>query len=134
MLKAFNYKKLLPYLVLAILLALSILAWQFYENTTLAKEKRRYNEYVDRVIDNTTERLHQYEMILLGGAGVFFASDEVTQEGWQAYYQYQQVGTFFPGIQGIVFSKVVWPSELAQHIEEIRVEGFPDYSVGPDAD
>ncbi len=133
-LKAHKYKKLLPYLVLAILLALSVLAWQFYENTTLEKEERRYNKYVDRVIDNITERLHQYEMILLGGARIFVASEEVTREGWQTYYQYQQVDAFSPGIQGIVFSKVVRPPELAQHIEEIRVEGFPGYKVWPAGD
>ncbi len=119
-LKALKYKKLLPYLILAVLIAISVSAWQFYENTVLAREERRYNEYVDRVIDDITDKLHQYEMILLGGAGIFVASEEVTREEWQAYYQYRQVRIRYPGIHRITICRVIQPPELEQHIEEIR--------------
>lgn len=130
-LKALKYKKLLPYLMLAVLLALSVLAWLLYEKTVLEREERRYDEYVDRVIDDITERLHQYEMILLGGAGIFFASEEVSREEWQAYYQYRQVSTHYPDTHRITVCRVIQPPELEQHIEEIRAEGFSDYTVWP---
>jgi len=70
-------------------------------------------------------------MILQGGAGLFAASGEVTRDEWRAYFKYRQVKTFFPGIQGVGFSRVVQPSELARHIQGIRAEGFPGYTVWP---
>ncbi len=129
-----RFKNIFPYLALIILLFLSVLVWQYYKNTTLAREERRFNESVDRVISDTTERLHRYEMILLGGAGVFAASEEVTRDEWQAYYKHQQVDTLYPGVQRIAFSRIITHRELAQHIEGVRAEGFPDYTVWPAGD
>ncbi len=97
-------------------------------------EERRFNEYVDRVIADTTKRLQRYEMILRGGAGVFAASEEVTRDEWQAYYKHQQVDTLYPGVQRIAFSRIITHRELAQHIEGVRAEGFPDYTVWPAED
>ena len=134
-LKPSKYKKILPYLVLAVLLALSVLVWQFYENYALERAERRYNDSVDSVVNDITGRLHNYEMILMGGAGVFAASEAVTREEWEAYFEYQQkITTLYPGIQSIAVSRVVWPPELAQQIEEIRAEGFPDYTVWPEGE
>jgi CHASE1-domain containing sensor protein len=127
-------KKLLPYLVLAVLLVLSVLALQYYEQAIMEREARRYNDLVNRIADEITDQLHKYEMILLGGAGIFVASEEVTREEWRAYSEYRQVSTHYPGIHRITVSRVVQPAELAQHIEEIRAEGFPDYTVWPEGE
>ena len=127
-------KNIFPYLALITLLFLSVLVWQYYKNNTLAREEQRFNEYVDRVINDITERLHQYEMILLGGAGVFAASEEVTRDEWRAYYEYQQVDHLYPGVQRITFSRIITLRELAPHTEGIRAEGFPDYTVWPAGD
>jgi len=130
----YKYRKPLPYVALAVLLALSLLAWQHYEKMAMEREERRYNEYVEDVVKEVTERLDKHKMILRGGAGLFPASNEVTREGWRAYYQYQRVSTLYPGIRGVAFSRVVRPPELAQHIEEIRAEGFTDYTVWPEGE
>jgi PAS domain S-box-containing protein len=58
----------------------------------------------------------------------------VTREEWRAYYEYHQGRTLHVGIQGISFLKVVAPAELARHVESIRAEGFPEYSVWPGGD
>lgn len=127
----YKYRKLLPYITLAVLLTISVLTWQHYEKTAMEREERRFNEYVNSVVKDVTERLDKHKMILRGGAGVFRASAEVTREEWLAYYQYQQVSTLYPGIRGAAFSRVVKSPELEQHIEEIRAEGFSDYMVWP---
>ncbi len=132
--KSLGLKKILPYIALAVLLALSLLAWQFYEQITLEREERRYNEYINYIVDEITDRLHQYEMILLGGAGVFAASEEVTREEWRDYYEYREVSVRYPGIQGVMFSRVVQPLDLAEHIEEVRAEVFIEYTVWPEGE
>ncbi|MDO9579477.1 MAG: CHASE domain-containing protein, partial [Bacteroidales bacterium] len=130
----YKYRKLLSYITLAVLLTISVLTWQHYEKTAMEREERRYNEYVNSVVEDVTERLDKHKMILRGGAGLFSASEEVTREEWLAYYQYQQVSTLYPGIQGIAFSKVVQSPELEQHIEEIRAEDFSDYMIWPEGE
>ncbi len=132
--KPSKYKKLLPYVVLAVLLTISVLAWQYFENIAMQEKEHQYSHDVDSVLKEITERLHLIEMFLQSGAGLFIFPEEVTREGWRDYNQYRQDNAFFPGIQGVVFSRVVRPPELAQHIEEIRVEGYSDYTVWPEGD
>jgi len=123
--------RMAPCLVLALILAASVWLWRFWVNheTTMARD--HFNEYCEQISRGIIERLNTYKMILHGGAGVFIASEEVNREEWRAYYEYHQVRTLFPGIQGIAFVKVVAPSELARHEESIRAEGFPEYTVWP---
>jgi PAS domain S-box-containing protein len=128
----YKYRKLFSYIALAVFLAISVLAWQHYEKSAMEREEHRYTEYVNSIVKEITERLDKHKMILRGGAGVFHSSEEVAREEWLAYYQYQQVSTLYPGIQGVAFSRVVQSQDLEQHIEDIRAEGFSDYMVWPE--
>ena len=127
-----KYRKLLSYMTLVVLLAISALTWQHFEKMAMEREELRYNDYANSVVKDVTERLDMQKMILRGGTGVIHSSEEVTREEWLAYYQYQQVSTLYPGIQGVAFSRIVQSQDLEQHIEEIRAEGFSDYMVWPE--
>lgn len=126
-----KHRKLLAYVALVVLLSLSAYIWLFWSNTKAEKEQKRYEEHTKRIVSAIAERLHHYMMVLRGGAGLFVASEDVTRNEWRIYFEYRQIGTFFPGIQSIGFSRVVLPPELARHIQGIRAEGFPDYMVWP---
>lgn len=77
-------------------------------------------------------RLKTYEQVLSGAKGLFVASETVTREEWKNFVVAQGAKERFPGIQSIGYSKLVGGKEdLAAHIEEIRKEGFPDYTVWP---
>ena len=83
------------------------------------------------VIEN---RMKDHARILTGGAAFFQASDVVTREDWQIFTRHQKVDTELPGIQGIGFSILIPRAELPQHIQRIRNEGFPSYTVHPEGD
>jgi diguanylate cyclase (GGDEF)-like protein/PAS domain S-box-containing protein len=72
-----------------------------------------------------------YALILRGGAALFAASTMVQRSEWRAYVETLHASGSVPGIQGIGFAEVIPPEELAAHLERIRGEGFPDYSVRP---
>ncbi len=130
-----EYKKILPWAVLMILIVLSLMLWQFYEDTFQKRDKEKFNEAIHEITHEITDQMDKYKMILQGGAGVFASSERVvSREGWKAYYEYRRISTLYPGIQGIGFSRVIRPGELMQHIREIRSEGFPDYMVRPTGD
>jgi len=126
--------RIAPYLALALMLAASVWLWRFWANAEKTRAQSHFDEYCKGISQDIAERLNTYKMILHGGAGVFLASEEVTRDEWRAYYEYHQVRTLHPGIQGISFVKVIAPSELARHVESIRAEGFPEYSVRPDGE
>ena len=45
-----------------------------------------------------------------------------------------QINQYYPGIQGVGFSKQILPSEKAAHLRQIRGEGFPQYTIKPDGE
>lgn len=129
---ASGFSRLFSYGVLACLLLFTVYLWRSWNTIHNEIEQNRYSEYTDSIASTVTKRLHDYEMVLKGAAGLFIASEGVTRDEWRAYSGYQRVHTSFPDIQGLGFNAVVLPSELASHVQSIREEGFPDYTVWPE--
>jgi CHASE1-domain containing sensor protein len=79
-------------------------------------------------------RIDAHAQILRSAVALFNASEDVTREQWHAFTSQQNVEQHLPGIQGLGFSKVIPRERLAQHTQEIRSQGFPDYNVKPAGD
>lgn len=75
-----------------------------------------------------------YAQALQGGTGLFHSSDYVTREEWRAYVSGMNLQENYPGIQGMGYSIFIEPEDLNSHIEQIRSEGFPTYTVTPEGD
>ncbi len=83
------------------------------------------------LINTIERRLRDHEQILLGGAGLFDASGDVSRQEWRAYVARLRLNQNYPGIQGVGFSQVIAPAELERHLAAVRNQGFPDYTVRP---
>jgi two-component system cell cycle sensor histidine kinase/response regulator CckA len=81
-----------------------------------------------------SDRLRDYARTLLSGAALFNAAETVTREQWRIFTNYLKLEEQFPGTQGIGFSLLIPRAELPRHIQKIRSEGFPHYTVKPDGD
>jgi signal transduction histidine kinase len=77
-------------------------------------------------------RLKAQTQILRDIVALFIVSDTITREEFRDYYHHSRISTYFPGIQGIGYSKFIAPGDLEQHIEVVRKSGFPDYTITPD--
>jgi PAS domain S-box-containing protein len=77
------------------------------------------------------DRLDAYSLVLRGGAALFAATGMVSREEWRAYVETLRISGSVPGGQGLGFNLMVPADDLAAHIERIRGEGFPDYTVFP---
>lgn len=126
-----RFRKYVPFILLVVLLSLTVYSWLLFINVKAKEEWEIYEEYTKQIVSKVDNQLHHYAMLLQGGASLFAVFEEVTRDEWRMYCEYQQVRTLFPGIQGIGFSRVVLPSELARHIQGIRAEGYPDYTLWP---
>jgi len=95
----------------------------------IAKNEFSYscNELSSKII----ERLHAHAQVLQSGAAFFSVSDTVTREQWKAYIEESNISTNLPGIQGTGFSLNIPGDKLQQHIQKIRNQGFPEYTINP---
>lgn len=124
-------RKALPYAALIIMLGLSLLAWQHFENMSALRKLRNFDEYVEAMVIAIRSRLNDYEMIMQGGAGLFLSSTDVTREEWRSYVTYRRIKERFPGIRAMGIARQVRQSDLQKHQQEIRSTGYSDYTVHP---
>jgi PAS domain S-box-containing protein len=127
-------KRYAAWVVLALGLTVAASVTLYVKST---EEKAAWQEFTSRCEDirtSITDRMDAHAAILLSGAALFGASTEVTREEWRTFTQYQKIGQRLPGIQGIGFSLLIPPAALPGHIEAVRAEGFPQYTVRPEGD
>ena len=79
-------------------------------------------------------RLHAHAELLRAGSAFFAATDTVTRQGWKDFIENVKIHKNLPGTQGVGFSLIIPKNQLQQHIQKIREEGFPDYTVKPAGD
>ena len=97
-------------------------------------EERLENQMED-VKNRMERRMQAYEQVLYGGKGLFEASEVVTRDEWKTFTDIQMIEERFPGIQGVGVSKlIVGKDNLEIHIDQVRKEGFPEYTVIPEGD
>lgn len=127
----FVRRGLIAWVILLVLLGLTLLVWYSLKHQNEANASQQFKLHVRDVVGAIEQRLNQHEQILLGGAGLFDASEAVTRQGWQRYVERLHLAENYPGILGVGFSQVISPAALSQHIMDVRAEGFPHYTVKP---
>ncbi|MEC4847993.1 MAG: CHASE domain-containing protein [Nitrosarchaeum sp.] len=97
--------------------------------------EEKFNAQIDATVYAIQNRIKTYEQVLGGASGLFAASDNMTREKWKRFVDEQDVRDRFPGIQGVGVSTIIYDKDnLASHIEQVRNEGFPNYTVWPEGD
>lgn len=119
------------WIILACSLVLTAMAWAISDNFVTQRARDRFAFQAADIEAAIRRRMLEYEAVLRGGIGLFLASDEVSRQEWHAYVSNLQIDRYFPGIQGVGFSKLIPPADLIGHVAAIRSEGFPDYTVRP---
>jgi len=101
------------------------------------EEKRTEKEFslvCEEIKTKIETRLHAHAQLLRSGAAYFNASDTVTRINWSEFIKQNKININLPGIQGVGFSLIIPKSQLEQHTQRIRNEGFPQYTVHPTND
>jgi len=112
------------------LLASLLAAWQV-RHAIREDAIRRFAASCDAITIKIEERLRAYALMLQGGQGLFAASDTVERDEWRTYFETIEADRTVPGYEGIGFSLLIAPEDLAAHEASVRAEGFPDYRVIP---
>jgi CHASE1-domain containing sensor protein len=120
--------------LLAVGLILTVVATLYVKSYVDNIAKREFAFTCDQIRLKIGDRLIAYEQILRSGAALFNATDTVTREEWRSFTEGLRVEQDLPGIQGMGFALLIPRKQLAQHLQEIRSEGFPGYQVRPEGD
>jgi PAS domain S-box-containing protein len=121
-------------IVLVLGLVITAAATQYMQSSVEKISEQEFTAQCNEIQNETSARLYEHARILRSGAAFINASDTVTREKWRIYTKLQKIEQQLPGIQGIGFSLLIQPGELPRHIQEIRREGFPEYTVRPVGD
>jgi|TARA_R110000851_G_scaffold276646_1_gene429483 CHASE1-domain containing sensor protein len=118
-----------PLAVLLLSLAATTCVWYFTKRHANDYAAQRFNAETQLIESQIKGRMSEYEQVLRGGTALFSASSQVTRDEWRDYVSSLQLDQHFPGIQGVGFSLRIRPADMAEHIRQIRAEGFLDYRV-----
>jgi signal transduction histidine kinase len=123
-----------PVAALAITLSITLISWYMVSAFVNSLAVQRFDDEVSEATLSINKRMEEYEQVLMGGKGLFAASEQVERQEWIAFVRGQSVQERFPGIQGVGYYPRVTQEELPALVEQVRAEGFPGFAVRPEGE
>lgn len=119
-----------------LVLSAGLVAIYFLQNLAFNAARQIHQDNFDfqvrEIILRIEQRMAAYEQVLRGTRGVFATSDRIGRKEFREYESTLELAQNYPGILGLGFSKIVLPQDKARHIEAVRKEGFPGYTLHPE--
>jgi CHASE1-domain containing sensor protein len=85
--RLFDRRNRPAWVVLLVCLSLTLAAWYGLRAQAMRSATQQFELHAHEAIGSIEERLRQHEQILLGGAGLFDASESVNRVEWRAYVE-----------------------------------------------
>jgi len=117
--------------LLALGLALTLAGWKYADNGSNKLARERFEFRATEISRSINDRVTAYELVLRGGLALFSSVEDVGRSQWRDYVGKLSLQQSYPGIQGIGYAQVVPAASKQEHIETIRRQGFPDYTLRP---
>jgi len=96
------------------------------------QQEARFREHVSGIEDALRMRMGAYVAKLRSARGLLdVLGRDPTREELGRFVESFELRRYYPGIQGIGWSKALRPEEVAAHEEAVRARGRPDYRVWP---
>ncbi|WP_338844743.1 CHASE domain-containing protein [Massilia sp. W12] len=120
---------LTPWLVLALALGLTWLAWRIERNEAVTSLHHRFDMQVAALAENINKRSQTYED-LLRGVQALFAQQDVDQRQFSTYIAKLELAKRYPGVQSINYVQYLPQSARAAHEAQMR-QSLPGYRIMP---
>lgn len=130
--KGLRLIRFLPFLVLAVSLIVTHQLWQDARQNAMQSLQADFDSRVHEAVMHVERRMATYEQVLRGAKGLFAASVSVERDEFHAYASALRLEENYPGIRGMGFALIVPPQQKQRHIDAIRKQGFPDYTIHPE--
>lgn len=121
-----------PYVILALTLSLTGLLTAFVYYRSQQDAEQLFTRLASQTVNAIESRMHAYTDTLLHTRGLFMASEfGVDREEFEEFVSSLDLGTRYPGIQGIGFTRRLKLGEIPLLEKQMRAQGFPDFHVWP---
>jgi PAS domain S-box-containing protein len=120
---AFSQRGVAAWLLLLFGLLATIGLWRAVLNTQHQRASAEFELHNREVLASIEKRLQDHEQILLSGAGLLDASEQVGRAQWRLFVERLKLHINYPGIQGVGFTKVIERTELDTYQQMLRAEG-----------
>ncbi len=127
----FSWRNGVAWGMLAFTLLVQLVVWQSLRTNEDRAARQQFEMLGEKVTEAIRKRLRDHEQILLGGAGLFDAVENVSREQWRTYVERLLLPDRYPGIQGVGFSQAIPQAERDAHVAHMRAQGYPDYDIHP---
>lgn len=121
-------------LALFVSIVITFAAWRGMVESIFEKNRASFVSLADELEKALLYRIDSYEKSLLGGAGFFAGSEEVSRDEWRRYSEWVDIDRNYPGMSGIGHIIPVAKKDLQKFIRAQRADGLPDFDVHPDKD
>ena len=121
----------MPLVVLLCGLLSTLGAWYALSAIQEKAADREFQQLGNEVLEAIEKRMNNHRQILLGGAALFDASNDVSRDEWRRYVQRLDLESNYPGILGLGYSQVVQPDQLQIFEESLRKQGFAEFAIKP---
>lgn len=122
----------LPLIVLAVSLTLTAAAAWAVRSLSEARDRARFAETVGETRQEIEGRVRTHVSLLLGGVGLFAASEKVTRPEFTRYVEVLGLDRHYPGVRAIGYAKRLRVDEERRVVDEAREEAAGDYRIWPD--
>jgi signal transduction histidine kinase/ActR/RegA family two-component response regulator len=98
------------------------------------EEFQSQNEFIIACNEAKTKiylRINLHIQFLINASSFFEASQLVTRKEWEQFNKFSTISESFIGVQGFGFAAIIKKEQLKKHIQDVRKEGFSQYSVNP---
>lgn len=119
------HRALIPLVVLALSLSLTVLAWSYVQQTVLEQERVRFDETIQATQTEVERRANAYVDALLGARGLLLSSNKVSRVEWDEYATSLDSEDRFPGLQALGYVERVTPEEREEFSREAARDGLP---------
>lgn len=123
--------RLIPLVVFLIGLCSTVVLYQLIVESVDQRQQLYFDFRAREAVERIENRMATYQQVLRGTAGFFDVHDDVGREDFRRYSDRQALDQYLPGIQGVGFARAIRPADLQTHIDQVRAEGFPSYTVQP---
>ncbi|MBF0124604.1 MAG: CHASE domain-containing protein [Magnetococcales bacterium] len=121
----------LPWLVLLVGLGVSYFWYHATKKDSYQQLQDRFDHQANEVVVSIQQRMAAYEQTLRAIRGLFVSSESVERHEFHQFVEELQLSQHLPGIQVVGFAPLLRAVEKEAHIDTLRQQGFPDYTIQP---
>ncbi|MFZ2492564.1 MAG: CHASE domain-containing protein [Thermoanaerobaculia bacterium] len=127
-----NDSRKLPWIVMVLFLALTVLATAYVWRMSRLADRARFNRAVDAARYAITSRLDAYTNVLTSTAAVIAVDPTTSRDQLRRYIRTLEVLERHPGIQGVGLTLRLEPDARKQLVDQLHKEGITEFRICPE--